>query len=140
MYFSHTGIGGQLPRSLENLVDLEVFLVRGNRLEGPLIDFSKLKRLKNVWFDTQAGGKLTGTLAGLATLKNLTFLQASNNAGLSGDLPAELCKIECDAHGDPGITCQTDLPQGCCNRGVFCGKAPKARKPNPSSMGECFPQ
>ena len=34
MYFSHTGVSGNLPRELENLVNLEVFLVRANNLTG----------------------------------------------------------------------------------------------------------
>ena len=34
MYFSHTGVSGTLPRELENLVNLEVFLVRANNLTG----------------------------------------------------------------------------------------------------------
>jgi len=82
IYFSHTGVEGVIPRSLEKLVNLEVFLMRCNHLTGPLIDFSKLPRLKNVWFDTQNGSKpLTGTLTALGGLKNLSFLQAHRMLG-----------------------------------------------------------
>ena len=140
IYFSHTGVEGVIPRSLEKLVNLEVFLMRCNHLTGPLIDFSKLPRLKNVWFDTQNGSKpLTGTLTALGGLKNLTFLQASHNPGLTGEMPASLCKINCDAAGDAGIACSETLPEGCCQR-TQCGQAPKAKPPLPPSMGECFPQ
>jgi hypothetical protein len=83
LYLSHTGVEGNIPRGLEKLGQLQVFLMRGNQLTGPLIDFSRLPHLKNVWFDTNKN--LTGSLAALGALRNLTFLQASNNA-LSGSV------------------------------------------------------
>ena len=140
MYFSHTGIEGELPRSLERLVNLEVFLVRSNRLTGPMVDFAKLPRLRNVWFDSQKGTSvLTGNLTSLGGLRNLTFLQASNNPGLTGEMPPTLCNIDCDAGGDVGIECPAALPAGCCKR-AGCGEAPRAKPPPTPSMGVCFPQ
>ena len=69
----------------------------GRATFGPLIDFSPLKSLRNVWFDSQ---NLTGTLDTLGTLKNLTYLQAAGNQ-LTGTIPARLCALgsECSAEG-----------------------------------------
>ena len=134
LYFSHTGVSGEIPRELENLVNLQVFLMRCNNLTGPLVDFSKLPHLKNVWFDSQP---LTGDLTALGALKNLTFLQASKT-NVSGAVPAHLCDIDCDAAGT-AVSCDASLPQGCCSIPT-CGHGPKAPPPPPSSMGECFPQ
>ena len=93
-----------------------------------------------MWFDTQTGAApLTGSLAALGALPNLTFLQASNNAGLGGAMPARLCSIKCSAGGDTGISCDKALPAGCCGIST-CGAAPPAPPPPPSTMGECFPQ
>ena len=110
--------------------------MRCNQLSGELINFSKLTKLRNVWFDTNAG--LTGALDGLGQLKGLTFLQASHNPGIGGPLPVSLCAVDCDAAAT-GVTCADELPQGCCGISS-CGKAPAAPPPPPSTMGECFPQ
>ena len=134
IYFSHTGVEGEIPVELENLVNLQVFLMRCNKLVGPLIDFTKLPKLLNVWFDTN---NLTGTLSGLGGLTNLTFLQASNTA-LTGPVPASLCNIKCDAAGSD-VTCDPSLPKGCCEVSS-CGSGKPAPPPPPPSMGECFPQ
>jgi len=135
LYLSHTGVSGAIPVELQQLTNLQVFLMRSNNLTGPLIDFSGLRLLRNVWFDTQG---LTGSLDSLATLPNLTFLQASNNAGINGSLPAHLCGIDCNA-GGTNVDCSAALSANCC-RVTGCGKGPKAPPPPPSSMGECFPQ
>ena len=111
--------------------------MRCNQLSGPLIDFSKLPNLRNVWFDTNKA--LTGTLASLGTLPHLSFLQASNNEGIDGAMPPALCGIECHA-GGTNVTCDAALPKDCCAIGKACGAAPPAPPPPPSSMGECFPQ
>ena len=108
--------------------------MRSNNLTGPLIDFSKLPKLKNVWFDSQP---LSGDLTALGALRNLTFLQASGTL-VSGPVPPHLCSIDCDAVGT-AVTCDAALPQDCCKIPA-CGKAPKAPTPPLSSMGECFPQ
>ena len=138
MYFSHNVISGTIPKTFEQLTNLQVFLMRCNRLSGPLIDFSPLTKLKNVWFDTQ---NLTGTLESLGTLKNLTFLQASKNQ-LSGPLPASLCRLGGHCYGEGGgnnFTCPLPKP-GCCMVDT-CGKVPEPQKdPVPESMGECYPQ
>lgn len=139
IYLSHTGVEGLLPRSLENLTQLQVFLMRNNNLAGPLIDFSKLPLLKNVWFDTQ---NLTGTLNTLGLLKNLTYLQASKNPGITGDVPAKLCAIECDAAGT-AVTCGNGIPSGCCD--LKCPTETTVSNaqnvlPVKPSMGECIPQ
>ena len=136
MYFSHNRLNGSIPTELEQLSELQVFLMRCNQLSGKLIDFSKLPKLRNVWFDTNSG--LTGGLDGLGELTGLTFLQASNNPGIVGPLPASLCGIECDALGT-GVTCAAALPEGCCGI-ASCGTGKPAAPPPPSSMGECFPQ
>ena len=49
----HLAGSGTIPPSFEQLTNLQVFLMRCNRLSGPLIDFTPLTQLKNVWFDTQ---------------------------------------------------------------------------------------
>ena len=136
MYFSHNNLNGSIPKELEGLTELQVFLMRCNQLSGELIDFSKLTKLRNVWFDTNAG--LTGALDGLGQLRGLTFLQASHNPGIGGPVPASLCGVDCDAAAT-GVTCADELPQGCCGISS-CGKAPAAPPPPPSTMGECFPQ
>ena len=110
------------------------FLMRCNQLSGPLISFDRLTKLRNVWFDTN---HLTGTLESVGTLPHLTFLQASNNEGIAGALPAALCGIDCRA-GGTNVTCAKALPTGCCHI-AHCGAAPPV-PPAPSTMGECFPQ
>ena len=75
-------MNGSIPKELGGLTELQVFLMRCNQLSGELIDFSKLTKLRNVWFDTNAG--LTGALGGLGQLQGLTFLQASHNPGIGG--------------------------------------------------------
>ena len=138
LYFSHNQLEGTIPAALERLTDLQVFLMRCNKLEGILPDFAKLPQLRNVWFDSQgSAAKLTGSLASLGALRNLTFLQASNNA-FDGVLPASLCGIDCNAAGNANISCPLPTP-GCC-KVTTCGPAPAPAKPPPSSMGECFPQ
>ena len=138
MYFSHNRLEGSIPAALERLTDLQVFLMRCNKLEGTLPDFSRLPRLRNVWFDSQdSAAKLTGSLASLGALQNLTFLQASNNA-FEGALPPSLCDINCDAAGNANLSCPLPAP-GCCQVSA-CGPTPAPVKPPPSSMGECFPQ
>lgn len=134
MYFSHNQISGTIPRTFEGLTSLQVFLMRCNHLSGPLIDFSRLTHLKNVWFDSQ---NLTGSLASLSTLNNLTFLQASNNK-LTGAIPTSLCRLgaECSAEGN-ALSCPLPSP-GCCKVST-CGKVP-ALPSKASSMGECYPQ
>ena len=77
-------------------------------------------------------------LSALGKLPKLTFLQASNNPGIVGDLPMHLCTVECRA-GGTNVTCASDLPKGCCHMSK-CGAAPAAPPPPPASMGECFPQ
>lgn len=134
IYFSHTGVEGEIPVELEKLVNLQVFLMRCNRLVGPLIDFTKLPSLLNVWFDTNT---VSGTLAGLGSLKNLTFLQASNT-NVTGAVPPSLCNIKCDA-AHAAVTCDSSLPKGCCEVPT-CGSGKPAPTPPASSMGECFPQ
>lgn len=130
------GSSGTIPKTFEQLTNLQVFLMRCNKLSGPLIDFSPLKKLKNVWFDTQ---NLTGTLESLGTLQNLTFLQASNNE-LSGPVPPSLCRLggHCYGGGNPNFTCPLPKP-GCCMVDT-CGKAPTPPDLVVSSMGECYPQ
>ena len=135
MYFSHNQLSGSIPTELEGLTQLQVFLMRCNKLSGPLIDFSRLTQLRNVWFDTN---QLTGTLSSVGALPNLTFLQASNNAGIGGELPASLCDLECTASGT-NVSCSPSLPSDCC-RIKHCGTAPPAPPPPAASMGECFPQ
>lgn len=134
IYFSHSGVEGNIPRELEKLTNLQVFLMRCNRLVGPLIDFTKLPNLLNVWFDTNA---LTGDLAALGSLKNLTFLQASNT-NLTGAVPASLCDIKCEAE-HTGVTCDATLPKGCCDV-PHCGSGTPPPPLPPTSMGECIPQ
>lgn len=136
LYLSHNNFTGSVPRELEQLAELQVFLMRCNQLSGPLPDFSKLPKLRNVWFDTNAD--LTGSLTALGGLQNLTFLQASSNPGIDGDLPASLCEIECHA-GGTNVSCASDLPAGCCEI-ADCGAAAPAPTPPPSSMGDCHPQ
>ena len=138
MYFSHNELEGTIPSALEQLTELQVFLMRYNKLEGTLPDFGKLPRLRNVWFDTQrSSAMLTGSLASLGLLANLTFLQASNNA-FDGTLPPSLCGINCDASGNANFSCPLPAPN-CC-KVTTCGPIPAPPKPPPSSMGECFPQ
>ncbi len=134
MYFSHNVISGTIPKSFEQLTNLQVFLMRCNRLSGPLIDFSPLTQLKNVWFDTQ---NLTGTLESLGSLKNLTYLEAARNR-LTGTIPPSLCKLgsECSAGGN-SISCPLPSP-GCC-KVATCGKTSTLPSGAPS-MGECYPQ
>lgn len=121
LYLSHTGVSGAIPRELESLNNLEVFLMRANNLTGPLIDFGKLPHLKNVWFDSQP---LSGNLSALGGLNNLTFLQASGT-NISGPVPARLCNIDCNAAGTE-VTCDKSLPSGCCDM-ANCGTGPKVR-------------
>ena len=138
LYFSHNQLEGTIPAALERLTALQVFLMRCNKLEGTLPNFAKLPLLRNVWFDSQASAaKLSGSLASLGALRNLTFLQASNNA-FEGALPPNLCDINCDAAGNANISCPLPKP-GCC-KVTACGPAPAPVKPPPSTMGECFPQ
>jgi hypothetical protein len=133
MYFSHNAITGSIPKSFEQLTNLQVFLMRCNHLSGPLIDFSKLTQLKNVWFDSQ---NLTGSLESLGGLKNLTFLQASGNH-LSGPIPESLCEIDCNAGGND-FSCPLPTPL-CC--GVkTCGTNGTTPAPPKPSMGVCYPQ
>jgi hypothetical protein len=136
LYFSHNNLSGRMPTELQGLTKLQVFLMRCNQLSGPLIDFTKLPLLRNVWFDTNEG--LTGTLAGLGRLTQLTFLQASHIPGLGGAVPLSLCNLKCDAAAT-NVTCSASLPKGCCGI-ASCGAAPPAPPPPPSTMGECFPQ
>ena len=86
------------------------------------------------WFDSQ---NLTGSLESFAPLKNLTYLEASNNR-LSGRIPPSLCGIECLAGGKSNnFSCPLPKP-GCCAI-ASCGNAPPPPFPK-SSMGECYPQ
>ncbi len=134
MYFSHNVISGTIPKTFEGLANLEVFLMRCNHLSGPLIDFSRLSRLKNVWFDSQ---NLTGSLDSLSTLTNLTYLEASNNK-LTGTVPPSLCELgaECLAGGN-SFSCP--LPQPGCCKVSKCGRVP-ALPTKTTSMGVCYPQ
>lgn len=134
MYFSHNNLTQPFPRSLERLSNLQVFLSRANHIPGPLPDFGKFPKLRNVWFD---GNQLEGDLTSLGRLTALTFLQATNNR-LKGTVPTALCGIKCSAWGN-NLTCPPALPRGCCGMGG-CGAAAPAPAPPPASMGECFPQ
>ena len=136
LYLSHNQLSGEMPTQLQRLTNLQVFLMRKNQLSGGLIDFTPLTKLRNVWFDTNAN--LTGNLSSLASLPMLTFLQASHNGGLAGDLPAPLCGIKCEAQAT-SVRCDEALPKRCCGIPA-CGAAPTAPKPPPSTMGECNPQ
>lgn len=135
LYLSHNQLSGEIPTELAKLTKLQVFLARCNQLSGPLLDFSGLTDLRNVWFDTN---QLSGSLVALGKLPHLTFLQASNNKGISGALPPALCGIECFASGT-NTSCAATLPKNCCNI-PHCGAAPAVPPPPKPSMGECFPQ
>ena len=93
-----------------------------------------MPHLRNVWFD---GQQLSGSLAALGALENLTFLQASDTL-VSGDLPESLCEIECTAT-NTNVTCSSETPSGCCGISS-CGGGTPAQPANTSSMGECHPQ
>ena len=111
--------------------------MRCNRLSGPLIDFAPLAKLRNVWFDTQ---DLTGTLAALGGLKNLTYLEAAGNK-LSGPVPPSLCRMTCHAGGNANLTCPLPEP-GCCMVSK-CGKLPTPTPTPPivdATIGGCYPQ
>ncbi len=139
IYFSHNNLTKPFPASLRNLINLQVFLARHNKIPGPPPDFSKMTNLRNVWIDSNL---LMGTLTSLSGLKKLTYLNAvgsSSTNTFTGDLPSNLCEITCLAYGNK-FTCPLPTP-GCCLL-KCCGDenpVPPSHPP-PYSMGECIPQ
>ena len=134
LYFSHNNLTQPFPLALEKLNQLQVFLARSNSIPGPLLNFSKMPLLVNVWLD---GNKLEGTLQDFGTLQHLTFLKVDSNR-LTGSIPLGLCHIKCDASGND-VECP--LPtKGCCQCTLCGDKAGTPVNPPKTSMGDCFPQ
>lgn len=81
---SGNSFSGDIPTSISSLYNLEELYLDDNNLEGTipasLNGLSKLNRLEC------QSNKLVGDFPDLSSLKNLNFLDASNNA-ISGELP-----------------------------------------------------
>ncbi|KAI3959125.1 hypothetical protein MKX01_023801 [Papaver californicum] len=83
--FSGNSFTGELPTSLGYLTNLEELYLDNNRLQGAIPEsFNGLLSLKRLELQ---GNKISGEIPDLSSLKNLTFLDASDN-GISGKLPA----------------------------------------------------
>lgn len=81
---SRNTFSGKIPDSIGSLSSLEEMYLDSNQLEGSVPDsFNGLVSLKRLEIQSN---KLTGELPDLGSLKNLYFLDASNNA-ISGYLP-----------------------------------------------------
>ncbi|XVF62140.1 hypothetical protein PTKIN_Ptkin08bG0193100 [Pterospermum kingtungense] len=78
---------GNIPASIGSLSSLEEMYLDNNNLQGPIpSSFNGLLSLKRLEIQSN---QLTGELPDLGSLKNLYFLDASNNA-ISGYLPKTL--------------------------------------------------
>ncbi|KAI3861583.1 hypothetical protein MKW98_000535 [Papaver atlanticum] len=85
--FSGNSFTGELPASLGYLTNLEELYLDNNRLQGAIPEsFNGLVSLKRLELQ---GNKISGEIPDLSSLKNLTFLDASDN-GISGNFPATL--------------------------------------------------
>ena len=83
---------GPIPPELGGLVPLEEVLLAGNNLSGPIPPpLSRLSRLQKLRL---ADNELSGSLpAGFGSLASLRELDLTNNAALSGALPASLADL-----------------------------------------------
>ncbi|MCL7041774.1 hypothetical protein MKW94_029933 [Papaver nudicaule] len=82
--FSGNSFTGELPASLGSLSNLEELYLDNNRLQGAIPEsFNGLTSLKRLELQ---GNKISGEFPELSALKNLTFLDASDN-GISGKFP-----------------------------------------------------
>ncbi|KAK6237392.1 hypothetical protein QUC31_002861 [Theobroma cacao] len=81
---SRNTLSGEIPASIGELSSLEELYLDNNNLQGPIpTTFNGLVSLKRLEIQTN---NLSGELPELGSLKNLYFLDASNNA-ISGYLP-----------------------------------------------------
>ncbi|XP_043715005.1 DNA damage-repair/toleration protein DRT100-like [Telopea speciosissima] len=84
---SENSFAGEIPTSIGSLFALEELYLDHNQLLGPIpASFKGLASLKRLELQ---GNKLSGELPDLGSLKNLTFLDASDNA-ISGRVPVGL--------------------------------------------------
>lgn len=84
---SRNSFSGEIPASIGSLSSLEELYLDYNNLEGTIpASFNGLSSLKRLEIQSN---KLTGEFPELGSLKNLYFLDASDNA-ISGQLPAIL--------------------------------------------------
>ncbi|XP_050207570.1 LRR receptor-like serine/threonine-protein kinase SIK1 [Mercurialis annua] len=81
---SENSLSGEIPISIGSLSHLEELYLNSNNLQGPLpSSFSSLIRLKRLEIQEN---NISGQFPDLSSLKELYFLDASNNC-LSGQLP-----------------------------------------------------
>uniref|UniRef100_N1QXI0 Putative LRR receptor-like serine/threonine-protein kinase n=1 Tax=Aegilops tauschii TaxID=37682 RepID=N1QXI0_AEGTA len=91
------GLSGSLPDSIGNLTGMNTISLSGNKLSGPIPDFSSMQTLTALHLDgNQFSGPINPSLGNLTNLKEL-FL---NNNNLSGLIPPSL-KIK------PGLVMST---------------------------------
>ncbi|KAF8410519.1 hypothetical protein HHK36_003050 [Tetracentron sinense] len=84
---SSNSFSGYIPSSIGSLSNLEELYLDNNRLQGSIPEsFNDLMSLKRLELQ---GNKLSGGFPDLGSLKNLYFLDASDN-GISGRIPASL--------------------------------------------------
>ncbi|XVF15853.1 hypothetical protein REPUB_Repub09cG0191900 [Reevesia pubescens] len=84
---SRNTLSGEIPASIGSLSSLEELYLDNNNLQGPIPpSFNGLVSLKRLEIQSN---QLSGELPELGLLKNLHFLDASNNA-ISGYLPSTL--------------------------------------------------
>ncbi|GMI76960.1 hypothetical protein like AT5G66330 [Hibiscus trionum] len=84
---SRNTFSGEIPSAIGSLSSLEELYLDNNNLEGPIpASFNRLVSLKRLEIQSN---HLSGELPELGSLKNLYFLDASNNA-ISGYLPTTL--------------------------------------------------
>jgi hypothetical protein len=81
---SRNSLSGQIPTSIGSLSELEELYLDNNNLQGTIpAGLNNLVSLKRLELQSN---RLTGEFPGLGSLKNLYFLDASDNA-ISGNIP-----------------------------------------------------
>ncbi|GKV41525.1 hypothetical protein SLEP1_g49042 [Rubroshorea leprosula] len=104
---SSNSLSGEIPASIGSLSSLEELYLDNNNLQGAIPgSFNGLFNLKRLEIQSN---KLSGGFPELGSLKNLYFLDASNNA-ISGYLPATLppCLVQFSMRNN---TLQGTIPQ-----------------------------
>lgn len=76
-YVSHGELSGPIPSWIATLPVLQGLFMRHNSFSGELPDLSAAQYLEDVWFDTQSGDGLTGSIDWLGNMTYLTHVRIS---------------------------------------------------------------